>query len=57
MEGSDWVKEGNWRGWGAVVVGGGDVEEKRVGIVGMGRMGRGVGKGGGGFEMKVVYHN
>jgi glyoxylate/hydroxypyruvate/2-ketogluconate reductase len=53
-----WLRAGRWRGgmrfddWLGV-----DVHGKTLGILGMGRIGQAVARRGGGFDMKVIYHN
>ncbi|MDR6747863.1 lactate dehydrogenase-like 2-hydroxyacid dehydrogenase [Bacillus pumilus] len=57
VEASDWIKEGNWTGWGPLLLAGADVHHKTLGIVGMGSIGTALAKRAAGFDMKVLYHN
>lgn len=57
VEASDWVKDGDWTGWGPLLLAGADVHHKTLGIVGMGSIGTALAKRAAGFDMKVLYHN
>ncbi|WP_426004895.1 2-hydroxyacid dehydrogenase [Bacillus sp. DWP3-1] len=57
VEASDWIKEGNWTGWGPLLLAGADIHHKTLGIVGMGSIGTALAKRAAGFDMKVLYHN
>ncbi|MFS3914756.1 2-hydroxyacid dehydrogenase [Bacillus australimaris] len=57
VEASDWVKDGNWTGWGPLLLAGADVHHKTLGIVGMGSIGTALAKRAKGFNMNVLYHN
>jgi len=56
-EGDRLVRSGRWDGWGIMQLLGHDVHHGRLGIVGFGRIGRGVARRARGFEMKVSYHD
>ncbi|AWI38062.1 D-isomer specific 2-hydroxyacid dehydrogenase [Bacillus safensis FO-36b] len=57
VEASDWIKNGNWTGWGPLLLAGADVHHKTLGIVGMGSIGTALAKRAKGFNMNVLYHN
>lgn len=57
MEGDTLVRSGVWSGWGIMQLLGHDVHHAQLGIVGFGRIGRGVAKRARGFSMKVRYHD
>ena len=57
VEGDAWLRSGTWPGWDLDQLLGGDIWGKTLGIVGMGRIGRGVARRAMGFNMRVVYHN
>ena len=56
-EGERLVRSGGWNTWSPTFMLGTQVTGKRIGIVGMGRVGRGTAKRARGFEMEVHYHN
>jgi glyoxylate reductase len=55
VEGADYVRAGNWRTWGPMLLTGMDVYRSTLGIVGFGRIGQAVARRALGFEMRVVY--
>ena len=55
VEGDAWVRAGTWPGWDLDQLLGGDVHGKTLGIVGIGRIGRGVARRAQGFNMRVLY--
>jgi glyoxylate reductase len=57
VEGDKLVRSGNWTGWGPTVLLGSDVQARRLGVVGMGRIGQAVARRAQGFGMDIVYHN
>lgn len=57
VEGDKLVRSGTWDGWGIMQLLGHDVHHAKLGIVGFGRIGRGVAKRARGFEMQVFYHD
>jgi glyoxylate reductase len=57
VEGDAWMRSGTWPGWDLDQLLGGDVWEKTLGIIGFGRIGRGVARRAQGFRMRVLYHD
>ncbi len=57
IEGSDWMIAGTWKGWDLDQLCGGDVWGKTLGILGFGRIGRGVARRAQGFRMRVIYND
>ena len=57
VEGDAWMRTGKWPGWELDQLLGGDVHGKTLGVIGFGRIGRGVARRALGFQMKVLYHN
>ncbi|HUF07619.1 MAG TPA: D-glycerate dehydrogenase [Candidatus Binatia bacterium] len=56
-ESVDYVRDGNWKTWGPMLLMGVDVHGARLGIVGFGRIGREMARRGRGFGMEIVYHD
>ena len=56
-EGESLVRTATWRDWSPSFMVGAQVTGKRLGIVGMGRVGQVVAKRARGFDMEVHYHN
>ena len=56
-EGDRLVRAGEWRSWSPAFMVGTQVTHKRLGIVGMGRVGRALAKLVTGLDMEVHYHN
>ncbi|MDC3412363.1 D-glycerate dehydrogenase [Aquibacillus sp. 3ASR75-11] len=57
VEASDYVKKDKWKNWSPFLLAGTDVHHKKIGIVGMGRIGEAVARRAQGFEMEIVYYN
>ncbi len=57
VEGDAWMRTGTWPGWELDQLLGGDVYGKTLGVIGFGRIGRGVARRALGFQMKVLYRN
>ena len=56
-EGDRMVRAGEWRGWHSTMMLGVHVTGKRLGIFGMGRIGRAVARRARGFDMEIHYNN
>ena len=56
-EGETLLRSGRWEGWGPTFMLGRRIWGKRLGIVGMGRIGSAVARRAGGFGLSVHYHN
>ena len=54
-EGMEYVRSGSWTRWEPSMLMGRDVSGTTLGIIGMGRIGRGVARRASGFDMRVVY--
>jgi len=57
VEGDAWMRSGTWPGWDLDQLLGGDVWGKTLGIIGFGRIGRGLARRATGFQMRVIYHD
>jgi glyoxylate reductase len=57
IEGDAWMRSGTWPGWDLDHLLGGDVWGKTLGVIGFGRIGRGVARRAQGFQMRVLYHD
>jgi glyoxylate reductase len=57
LEGDSWVRTGTWPGWDLDQLVGSDVWGKTLGIIGFGRIGRGVARRSQGFGMRVLYND
>jgi glyoxylate reductase len=56
-EGERLLRAGKWEWWGPKQLRGLDVWDKKLGIVGMGRIGQAVARRARGFGMEILYHN
>jgi glyoxylate reductase len=56
-EGERLVRSGRWAGWGPTTMLGRRISGKRLGIVGMGRIGQAVARRARGFGLSIHYHN
>ena len=56
-EGERLIRSGNWTGWGPTTMLGHRIFGKRLGIIGMGRIGQAVARRAKGFGLSVHYHN
>ena len=57
VEGADYVRAGKWKTWGPTLLLGRDIHHATLGIVGFGRIGKGVARRATGFEMNILYHD
>ena len=57
FEGDAWMRSGTWPGWDLDQLLGADVWGKTLGIMGFGRIGRGVARRAQGFRMRVLYND
>lgn len=57
LEGDSWLRSKGWPGWDLDQLLGADVWGKTLGIIGFGRIGRGVARRSYGFNMRVLYHD
>jgi len=57
LEGDAWIRSGTWPGWDIDQLLGGDVWGKTLGILGFGRIGRGVARRALGFNMRIFYND
>ena len=57
VEGVDYVRAGNWKTWGPLLLLGHEVHGATLGIVGFGRIGREVAKRAAGFDMRIIYYD
>ena len=56
-EGVEYVRAGQWRTWGPMLLMGVDIHGATLGIVGFGRIGREMARRGRGFGMRILYHD
>ena len=57
IEGDKRIRNGEWKGWFPTSMLGHRINGKRLGIIGMGRIGQAVAKRARGFGMSIHYHN
>ncbi|RDU36924.1 D-glycerate dehydrogenase [Neobacillus piezotolerans] len=57
VEAADYIKGDKWKSWSPLLLAGLDIHHKKIGIVGMGKIGAAVAKRATGFEMDILYHN
>src|SRR6266852_8428682 len=55
VQGDTFVRQGNFKGWEIDMMLGSDVHDATLGIIGIGRIGRGVARRAKGFNMRVLY--
>lgn len=55
VESDKFFRTGKWTGWGLMQFTGYDVHHKTLGIIGLGRIGKGVARRAKGFDMRVIY--
>lgn len=56
-EAERWLRDGHWKRWSFHIMPGVDLHRSTLGILGMGRIGQGIARRAGGFDMRVLYHN
>jgi len=54
-EGERYVKAGKWKTWGPMLLMGQDIHRATLGLVGLGRIGKGMARRASGFGMRVIY--
>ncbi len=57
IEGAVMIREGRWKGWAPTLLLGQRLWGKRLGIIGMGRIGQAVARRARGFGLSIHYHN
>ncbi len=57
VEGMDYVRAGKWHTWGPTLLLGQDIHHATLGLIGMGRIGRGMARRAQGFDMHILYHD
>ncbi|WP_408007996.1 2-hydroxyacid dehydrogenase [Pseudalkalibacillus sp. A8] len=57
VEGSSYLRDGEWKTWSPMQLTGQDIHGATLGIIGMGRIGEALAKRALGFDMNVIYHN
>ncbi|WP_080872895.1 2-hydroxyacid dehydrogenase [Oceanobacillus timonensis] len=57
VESSTYLKEGNWKTWSPMQLSGQDINGAKLGIIGMGRIGKALIERAKGFNMDVSYYN
>ncbi len=57
VEGDNFLRAGKWKGWVFTYFMGHDIHRKTLGILGLGRIGKGVARRAKGFDMRVIYHD
>lgn len=57
LESERFMKSGQWKTWGPMLLAGQDIHHSTLGLVGLGRIGAAVARRAKGFDMKVVYYD
>ena len=57
VEADRFARAGKFKGWGPMMFLGGDIYEKKLGLIGIGRIGQAVAKRAAGFDMDVYYYD
>ena len=55
VEGDNYTRAGKWKTWGPMLLLGQDITRATLGIIGFGRIGKGMAKRAQGFDMRVLY--
>lgn len=57
VEANAYMKADKWQHWSPFLLAGTDIHHKKLGIVGMGRIGTAIARRAKGFDMEIMYHN
>jgi len=57
VEGVDYVRAGKWKTWGPTLLMGQDIHHSTLGVVGFGRIGKGMARRAQGFGMRVLFYD
>ena len=57
VEGADFVRAGKWKTWGPTLLLGQDIHHATLGVIGFGRIGKGMARRATGFDMRILYHD
>ena len=57
VEADNYLRRGKWTGWDPLLLLGGDISGKTLGIIGLGRIGKAVAERAKGFGMEIIYHS
>lgn len=57
VEGDRFVRQGTWRTWGLTLLLGQDIHQATLGVIGFGRIGKGVAQRAHGFAMRLLYYD
>jgi glyoxylate reductase len=57
VEGADYVRAGRWKTWGPTLLLGRDIHHSTLGLIGFGRIGKGMARRATGFDMRILYHD
>ena len=57
VEADNYLRSGRWKGWDPLLLLGGDLRDRTLGIIGLGRIGRAVAERAKGFGMNVIYNS
>jgi len=57
VEGMDYVRAGKWKTWGPTLLLGRDIHHATLGVVGFGRIGKGMARRATGFDMRVLFYD
>jgi glyoxylate reductase len=57
VEGDNFTRAGKWKTWGPMLLLGQDITRATLGIIGFGRIGKGMAKRAQGFDMRVLYYD
>ncbi|MCD6171006.1 MAG: D-glycerate dehydrogenase [Thermoplasmata archaeon] len=57
VEGDKFMRQGKFKGWAPLLMLGGDIYKKTLGIIGAGRIGKAVAKRAEGFRMNIIYYS